>query len=92
MKKGTRIISGFDVRSKSPIDSRIVKETYDDMVNDELNYEGIIVSCLETQKVYVMFNGQFEPIGSVGSEAFTYVMPFSLARDTKTENDYLIRK
>lgn len=57
MKKGTRIISGFDVRSKNPIDSRIVKETYDDMVNDELNYEGIIVSCLETKKVYVMFNG-----------------------------------
>ena len=92
MKRGTKIISGFDVKSKTPIDSRIIRETYDEMVNDELNYEGIIVSCLETQKVYVMFNGQFEPIGSVGSEAFTYTMPFSLAGDVKTENDYLIRK
>ena len=57
MKKGTKIISGFDLKSKTPIDSRIIRETYDDMINDELNYEGIIVSCLETQKVYVMFNG-----------------------------------
>ena len=92
MKTGTKIIAGFEVRSKTPIDSRIVCETYDEMINNELNYEGIIVSCLEKQKVYVMFNGQFEPIGSVGSEAFTYTMPFSLASDTKTENDYLIRK
>lgn len=90
--KGTKVLTGFDVRSKTPIDPRTVQETLQDMYMLDTAFDGLIVSNLEDGIVYVRLNGYYEPLGSATSNgAFTYSMPLRLSGDTNNENDYLIR-
>ena len=56
-KRGIDIISGFNVKSSDPIDNRIVCNTLDEMYNMENAFDGIIVSNIEDETVYVRFNG-----------------------------------
>lgn len=90
MKQGIKVISGFDVRSASPIDGRLVCETLEEMNNLDTAYDGMIVSCLEDSTIYVRFNGVFEP-WKTRSSSFTYSLPLTLSAGEGNENDYLIR-
>lgn len=90
-KRGIDIISGFNVKSSDPIDNRIVCNTLDEMYNMENAFDGIIVSNIEDETVYVRFNGQFQKL-KTGSSAFTYTFSLSLAGDENSEESYLIRK
>ena len=90
-KRGIDIISGFNVKSSDPIDNRIVCNTLNEMYNMENAFDGIIVSNIEDETVYVRFNGQFQKL-KTGSSAFTYAFSLSLAGDENSEESYLIRK
>lgn len=92
MKKGTDIIAGFNVKSNTPIDNRIVCETIDEMNNLKTAYDGLIVSCIEDSNIYVRFNGVFSKWGGASqNQAFTYKFSLGLSKDENNENDYLIR-
>ena len=76
MMKGIDIISGFNVKSASPIDTRMVAETREEMNSIENMFEGLIVVCLEDKKIYLYLNGKFEEYsGSVSNNtALTTVL------------------
>ena len=90
-KHGIDILSGFKVKSDTPIDIRSVCDTIDELETIENAYDGLIVSCKEDNNVYVRFNGEFKKLGSAGSGAFTYSFTLNLSGDENSENDYLIR-
>lgn len=92
MMKGIDIISGFNVKSASPIDVRMVAETREEMNSIENTFEGLIVVCLEDKKIYLYLNGKFEEYsGSVSNNAFTYEFNFKLSNDANSIENYLIR-
>lgn len=51
----TEVIAGFDVLSHGPIDSRFVKETYDDLAYIAKPYEGLVV-YVKSIKTYYKYN------------------------------------
>lgn len=52
LNQQTEIITGFDVLSQGPIDSRFVKESYDDLAYIDKPYEGLIVYIKNIQTYY----------------------------------------
>ena len=53
----TEVLTGFDVLTPSPIDSRFVKESYDDLAFIAKPYEGLVV-YIKNIKTYYKYNGQ----------------------------------
>lgn len=52
----SEVLTGFDVLTPSPIDSRFVKESYDELAYIKKPYEGLIV-YIKNIKTYYKFNG-----------------------------------
>jgi hypothetical protein len=52
----SEVLTGFDVLTHSPIDSRFVKESYDDLAYIRKPYEGLIV-YIKNIKTYYKYNG-----------------------------------
>lgn len=82
MYKGIKILSGFDVKSATPIDIRSTKNTLEEMESMKNVYDGLFCFCKDTKKPYLYTDGKWDDkvFGSGG-----------LANDTNTVDDYLIR-
>lgn len=91
--KGIEILSGFKVKSNTPIDERFVRDTFEELEEIENKYEGMITVCREDKTVYVYLDGTFLPIGSsTSNNQFTYSFDFKLASDENLAENYIIRK
>lgn len=89
---GINIISGFNVKSNTPVDSRMVANTIIKMNSIENVYDGLLVFCLEDDILYVYKNGQFDPyISGSSNSSFTYNFDFQLSSDEYNMEHYLIR-
>lgn len=82
MGKGIDIMTGFSVKSATPIDDRSTKKTLAEMYAIKTVYEGLQCFCQETKVSYIYTNGAWDDkaFGTTG-----------LATDTKTTDEYLIR-
>lgn len=92
-KLGITIAMGFNVKSATPIDTREVANTIDEMNAIPNPYEGMKTYCLEDDTLYVYRNGKYKPYGggSSVSSAFTYTLPATLSASSQSEEDFLTR-